>query len=135
MKKNLCYLSGLIIMCLFLFSACSSETPGGAAKKYTNYLKSGKYDKFIDGIAMGEDISAEEKKEAKAMFTSMMEKGKKGIEQKGGIKDVKIVSEEIDEDGETATVVLNVIYGDGTNNEQKYDMIKEKGDWKMEIKK
>lgn len=43
MKKNAIYLFGLLVTCIFLFSACSSSgnSPGEAAKKYMNYFKTG----------------------------------------------------------------------------------------------
>ena len=69
------------------------------------------------------------------MHTAKKDKAKKSVESKGGIKDVEVVSEEIAEDGKTAKVVLKMIYKDGTTNENNMDMVMEKGQWKMSIKK
>jgi len=137
MKKNVCYLFSLVAICLFSFSACSggSSSPGEAAKKYAGYLKSGDFEKFVDGIAVGEDTSEEEAKAGKAMFAAMMDKAKKSIDAKGGIKDIEVVSETIAEDGKSAKVVLKMTYDDGTTNEDDMDMVMEKGQWKMSIKK
>ena len=137
MKKNVCYLFSLMAICLFSFSACSlgSSSPGEAAKKYTGYLKSGNYEKFVDCIAVGEDTSEEEAKAGKAMFVAMMDKVKKSIEAKGGIKDIEVISETIAEDGKSAEVVLKMTYNDGTVSEDDMDMVMENGKWKMSIKK
>lgn len=137
MKKNVIYLFGLFTLCFFLFSACSSSessnSPGEAAKKYTNYLKSGDYEKFVDGVAVGEDVSEKELEAGKAMLVAMMDKAKKQIEAKGGIKDVEVVSETIDEDGKTAKVVLKTTYGDGSTEEKTNRMVLENGKWKMKM--
>jgi len=134
MKKNLFYLLGLMAICLFTFSSCSSESPGDAAKKYMNYMKSGDYDKFVDGIAVGEDTPKDEVEAGKTMLKAMMEKGKKQVDAKGGIKDIEIVSEEIEEDGKAARVVLKTTYGDGSTEEKPTNMVLEKGKWKMKVK-
>jgi len=136
MKKNVVYLFGLLVMSVFLFSACSSSgsSPGEAAKKYMNHFKTGDYEKFVDGMAVGEDSSEEEIKAGKAMMLAMMDKAKKQIDAKGGIKDIEVVSETISDDGKTAKVVLKTTYGDGSTEEKSNNMILEKGDWKMDVK-
>lgn len=135
MKKNVCYLFSLITMCLFLFSACSSNSPGEAAKKYANHLKNGDFEKWVDGVAFGADASETNVKAGKAMLLAMMESGKEKLNEKGGIKDIETVSETISEDGKTAKVVLKMTYGDGSSEENKMDMIQENGTWKMDMKK
>lgn len=135
MKKNVCYLFSLMAMCLFLFSACSSNSPAEAAKKYANYLKNGDFDKWVDGVAFGEDASETNIKAGKAMLLAMMEAGKEKLKEKGGVKDIETVSETISEDGKTAKVVLKMTYGDGTSEDSSMDMIQEKGTWKMHMKK
>ena len=45
------------------------------------------------------------------------------------------VSEEIAEDGKTAKVAYEIVYGDGSKEEQKFDMVLVDGAWKQEIKK
>lgn len=122
-------------MCLFLFTACSADSPGAAAKKYVGYLQDGNVKGFTEGIAMGEDVTAEQKKQAEAMMGAMVEKGKKALEEKGGIKKVDIVSETISEDGKSADVVLKITYGNDTEEEDDQKMVLEDGKWKMKIKK
>lgn len=82
---------------------------------------------------MGEDTSEKEIEAGKAMLAAMLDKAKKKIEAKGGIKDIEVVSETIDEDGKTAKVVLKTTYGDGSTEEKTNRMVLEKGTWKMKM--
>ncbi len=135
MKKNVYYLFSLLAMCVLLFSACSSNSPSEAAKKYATYLKNGDFEKWVDGVAFGEDATDANVKASKAMLLAMMEAGKEKLNEKGGIKNIETVSETISEDGKTAKVTLKMTYGDGTSEESSMDMIQEKGTWKMYMKK
>lgn len=127
---------GLFIATLFVVAACSSNSPGAAAKKYAEYMKDGKYEQFIAGIAQDESVTAEQRQQQKDMLVAMLkEKGEKTINQRGGIKNIEVVSEEISEDGNTATVVLKQTYGDGETDDSTFEMVKLDGEWKMMIKK
>lgn len=135
--KKFIYFS-LFVFTLSVLSACSSssESPGEAAKKYAGYIESGKFDKFIDGIAFDEELSADQIKEQKAMVSALLEeKGKKSIEEKGGIQSTEIVSEVISEDGKSAKVILKQTFGNGKSEDSSYDMVKQDGIWKITIKK
>lgn len=129
--KNVLYF-GLFVMALMLMTSCTPSTPGAAAKKYSEYLKSGDYDKFVDGIAYKEEQTADQKVILEAM---LKEKASEEFAKKGGIKDIEIISEEISEDGNTAKVVLKQTYGNGESDEGNYDMVKKDGKWKMDMNK
>ena len=62
--KKVFYFS-LMVMTMFLMTACSSSGPGDAMKKYGNYLIKGDYEKFVDGLAFDESVGAEKMKEQK----------------------------------------------------------------------
>ena len=65
--------------------------------------------------------------------SSQKAKGGSTLDEKGGIKSYDIVSEEISEDGTTATVTANIKFGNGDEDKDyKIKMIKDdKGDWKI----
>lgn len=134
--KKVIYLS-LAMMCILSMIACSSgSTPGAAAKKYVGYMQAGDYEKFVEGIAFPEETSAEELQQAKDMYVAMFkEKGDKEIQEKGGVKDIEILSETIAEDGKTAVVEVKMIYGNGETDTDKMDMILDNGNWKISMKK
>ena len=69
--KKVFYFS-LMVMTMFLMTACSSSGPGDAMKKYGNYLIKGDYEKFVDGLAFDESVGAEKMKEQKDGLVSML---------------------------------------------------------------
>ena len=56
--KKVFYFS-LMVMTMFLMTACSSSGPGDAMKKYGNYLIKGDYEKSVDGIDLEEQLAEE----------------------------------------------------------------------------
>ena len=117
---------GLLVM------ACSSNTPGGAALKYYNDVKNGNYEAYVEGIAFKEEITAEDKEQ---FVTLMKEKADKEYKKKEGISKVEMLSEEMAEDGQTATVTMKITYGNGETEESDVAMVLKDGAWKMDMKK
>mgnify|MGYP001057182432 CR=1 FL=1 len=74
--KKVFYFS-LMVMTMFLMTACSSSGPGDAMKKYGNYLIKGDYEKFVDGLAFDESVGAEKMKEQKDGLVSMLKEKEK----------------------------------------------------------
>ena len=134
--KKVFYFS-LMVMAMFMMAACSSSSsPGDAMKKYSNYLIKGDYEKFVDGIALGDSETADKLKEQKDGLVSMLkEKVSKEYEKKDGLKSIEIISEEISEDGNTATVKIKQTYGNGETQEGTQSMVKRDGKWLMSIDK
>ena len=134
--KKVFYFS-LMVMAMFMMAACSSSSsPGDAMKKYSNYLIKGDYEKFVDGLAFDESVGAEKMKEQKDGLVSMLkEKVSKEYEKKDGLKSIEIISEEISEDGNSATVKIKQTYGNGETQEGTQSMVKRDGKWLMSIDK
>ena len=134
--KKVFYFS-LMVMTIFVMAACSSPSgPGDAMKKYCNDLVKGNYEKFVDGIALGENITGDELQKQKDGLVSMLkEKVSKEYEKMGGLKSIDILSEEISEDGNTATVKIKQTYGNGETQEGTQSMVKRDGKWLMSIDK
>ena len=122
---------------MFMMAACSSSSsPGDAMKKYSNYLIKGDYEKFVDGIALDDSETADKLKEQKAGFVALLrDKVGKEYEKMGGLKSIEILSEEISEDGNTATVKIKQTYGNGETQEGTQSMVKRDGKWLMSIDK
>ena len=119
-----------------VLASCSSSSPGKAAKQYMEYLAEGEYDKLVDGLYFGEDASKEDIEKSKAMMKAiLMDKGRKSLEEKGGLKDIEVVSEEISPDGKSATVTLKQTFGNGETEEDDTDLVLVNGKWMMEMKK
>ena len=99
-------------------------------------MAKGDYDKFVDGIYYGEDATKEDISESNTMLKAMLtEKGQESIKEKGGVKSIEIVSEEISDDGKSAEVVLKQTYGNGDTEDTDFDMVLVKGKWMIEMDK
>lgn len=123
---------GLLALVAIIVMACSSNTPGGAALKYYNDVKNGNYEAYVEGIAFKEEITAEDKEQ---FVTLMKEKADKEYKKKEGISKVEMLSEEMAEDGQTATVTMKIAYGNGETEESDVAMVLKDGAWKMDMKK
>jgi hypothetical protein len=76
----------------------------------------------------GEELSKEEQDKIKAIMPQI--KGE--MDKKGGLKEVIIIEETISEDGTTATVNSQLVFGDGEkSNEDKTELINVNGNWKI----
>lgn len=64
--KKVFYFS-MMVMAMFVMTSCSSSsnTPGGALKKYSEYLKNGEYEKIVEGMAFKDSQDAAKVKESK----------------------------------------------------------------------
>lgn len=124
---------------MFLMASCSSassNTPGKALGQYVEALQSGNYESFVEGIALEEGITPEQVQQQKAMLVSLIgSKAAQEYDQKGGIKGVEILSEEIAEDGNSAVVTYKMELGDGTTQEDSQAMVKRDGKWLMDANK
>ena len=68
----------------------------------------------------------------KAMMESIADKAFKAADEKGGLKSWTIKSEEIAEDGQTAVVKADLVYGNSeTPDEKSYDLVLDNGEWKL----
>ncbi len=136
MKKFIYIVMAVAMAAMVVSCGGGASTPGAAAKKYAQYVADGNYDKFIEGIYVTPDTSEEEAEQAKAMLKGLLaEKGSKTLEEKGGIKDIEVLSEEIAEDGGSATVNMRYTYGNGETSEQKTELVLADGKWMMELDK
>ena len=115
-------------ICLSLVSCGGGSTPASMEKNLWTYVQKGDYEKAIKYWA---DISVdgETKEQMKSMAAMFAGKMKESMEEKGGLKEFKIVNETISADGETATVDVALTYGDGSTEEQSNKYVKVDGKW------
>lgn len=68
----------------------------------------------------------------KSMMESIADKAFKAADEKGGLKSWTIKSEEIAEDGQSATVKADLVYGkDEAPVETTYNLVRVKDEWKL----
>ena len=74
--------------------------------------------------------------EKEQLVALLREKGTKAMEKKQGLKSYEVLSEEISEDGNSATVKMKMVYGDGSEDTQDLKLVKnDDGDWRLTMGK
>lgn len=130
----------LLFMSVCIMSSCNKiTTPGEAALTYVEYVQNGEYLEYAKTFYHTPEAKADPEaiKKQEAEFAEILEtKASETFETKGGIKDLVLVSETISEDGKTAKVVINQVFGNGEEDEFTCDMIlDEEGVWKSSLNK
>ena len=122
------------VVALTLWSFGSANTPSAVAEKAAKYMQNADYEGYVELMELKETEGKEAEKE---QFVALLrEKGTKTMEKKQGLKSYEVLSEEISEDGKSATVKMKMVYGDGSEDTSKVKLVKnDKGEWKMSFGK
>lgn len=134
--KKLLGIIAFVATALLTVSCGGGNTPKSVTEKALKAMQAKDYDKFVEYVYItekeGEDVEGNKK-----MLAGMLQsKGDKLYEKKGGIKSFDVISEEIDEKGETAVVKVKIEYGNGDVKEEENKLKKDKGgNWKLEMGK
>ena len=113
-------------------SSVSSSSPSGIITKVINNVSDGDYEAAIEYYVRknGSELT----KEDKAKLTAFLPSAKDNFEKKGGVKEVKIVDEKIADDGNSAEVKYQIIFGnDKEGKTERVKFIKVDGDWKVRV--
>ncbi len=111
-----------MMVCAFAFVGCQKNTPRAYVDKFYTALKKKDYATVVDMMPDTKELSKEDKEGAIEMMKLF-----DGFA--GGVKDYEIVSEEIAEDGKTATVTVKVTYGTGDVQESEEKFMKTDKGW------
>ena len=133
MKKL--FISMFVAVVAFTLWSCGpANTPSAVAEEACKCVQNEDYDDYVELMDLKETKNQESEKQ---QFVAMLrEKGTKTMEKKQGIKSYKVESEEISEDGKSATVNMKVVYGDGSEDTNKIKLVKnDKGEWKISFGK
>lgn len=133
MKKL--FISMFVAVVAFTLWSCGpANTPSAVAEEACKCVQNADYEGYVELMDLKETKNQESEKE---QFVAMLrEKGTKTMEKKQGIKRYNVESEEISEDGKSATVNMKVVYGDGSEDTNKIKLVKnDKGEWKVSLGK
>lgn len=135
MKKNLFYVIAIVLVSSLMVSCgggggAAGDSPSKAVEKLFDNLKSKNYDKAVNAFYLEEDtkLSDPEIQKIKALLMAANEE----YEKKGGIKNIEIVEENVSEDGTSGKVKFKVIYGNGDDDSESYNVKKIDGNWKLQ---
>lgn len=136
MRKTILGFIAVVAMMLITWSCGTANTPTSVAEKALEYIQDKNYEGYVDLIQI-EEKEGQNIEEQKAQLTALIsEKLGKTFDKKQGIKSWEIVSEELSEDGNKATVKVNITFGDDSTEEQKLKTIKDTdGNWKLDAGK
>ena len=125
-----------VAVAMFMVSCVSAPaTPSDAAVEIYQYVADGNYEAFADAINYN-TTDPEELAEGKAMITSLYkEKAAPQLESKGGIASIEAQGETISEDGNSATVNLKIVYGNGSEENEDVKMVKVDEKWMLAFDK
>jgi len=132
--KTKSYLVILLAVALFplLLNSCSTPTPSETVEDMLQQIGKGNVEKSVDYLATGEEgLTEEERQKLEGLYSQT----KSVMDEKGGVKNVEILQEEIAEDGQSAVVSAKITYGDGSSQEMQQKMIMEDGKWKVTMEK
>ena len=117
-------------------SGGGSNAPAGITKSIYSQMQKGNYVKAVEVMMNNLDSDDSLDKEGKAeMIKAFAEKAESSTEAKGGLKSFEIMEENISEDGLTAAVSVKLVYGNGTEDTDKLNFVKEDGKWKLSMGK
>jgi hypothetical protein len=115
----------LIVLISAMLVGCS-PSPGKVAKNFLEAVEKGEINKAVGYLSNSTLHSLGEGK-----WLAGLTEVSKEMKEKGGIKSIKISEENIQ--GDFAQVKLAFLMGDGSEDTDIFDMIKEGRDWKIEV--
>ena len=124
MKKKLLLVLVSVLVVLVL-AGCSSG-PEGVVKGFFKALDAGKVDKAMEYLSTSTLNTLGHDKWQAALTSATHD-----LQSKGGLSSVKVVNKKVH--GDTATVTVKLIFGDGSSETDTIDLIKENGDWKIQM--
>ena len=123
-----------LFIAVFTMCGCSDNSPKGVAEKAMSCIQAKDWEGYVDLMCFEEKEGQDIAKDKEQLAALLKAKGEKELDKKEGIKSFEIVSEEISEDGNTAKVKADIVYGNG--DEKKDNTIKLKKDakrnWKLD---
>ncbi len=128
----------IAVFAILAITACSSNSPKDVAEKAMKCIVNQDYKGYVDLIYLqDENKSKEDVDKAKAQLVELLQnKGEKSIKENEGVESFEVTKEEISEDGNSATVDLNIKYKNGKTDDTTVKLCKDKnGKWWIDLGK
>ena len=126
MKRKLILLATLLWIALAW--ACAGFSPSSAVKAFYSAIGNGKTDDAI-GLVSQQTLNTVGEQKLRMGIQGASRK----MMAKGGLKDLEITNEQVS--GDVATVTALLKYGNGSQETQKVQLVKEKGGWRLQPQK
>ena len=126
MKSKTCFL--ILVSFIMFFSGCVGSSPSKTVKEFYSAIDHGNISKatglFSNRVIQTFGLSK---------LQQTIEFQLKAVENSGGIDSIEIIDEQIF--GDTALVNIEVTYGNGNVIREDVQLVKEDGNWKIDISK
>lgn len=114
-------------LCLALISCGVGRTPNSTTKAFFQAIEAGEYVEALELTTLGDEGDTE-------LYCAIMDKERKSIAKKGGIKKVEILSVTPSmEDESRATITTLLTYGNDTTHEEVCEMVNIDNRWKIDV--
>lgn len=135
MKKL--FIPAILALAVVAFTNCdrnNNNSAGVAAREYSEHIRDGRYDRLVDRMVADNDFDAQEMRRDSRRYSDMLRNNvDEHVRRHGGIKNVKVVSQNVAKDGNTANVVVRHDYNDGVAEDINYDLRKIDNEWKVKM--
>jgi len=122
--------TGFLLLASILLVACSSSRPESTVEALYQAAAKRDVDKVMEQFSVAE-ISGDELLMVKGKVQMMVGQMAAQIEKKGGIKRIEVLESSIDEDGDSASVQIKLIFNDGSEETESNRLQREGGKWKI----
>jgi hypothetical protein len=113
------------LLCIVLTWACAGSSPSSAVKAFYEAVSNGKTE---DAMSLLSQQTINTIGEAK--LRAGIQEASRKMATRGGLKDLVITSEQLQ--GDVATITALLKYGNGTEETEKEQLVKEKGGWRLQ---
>jgi hypothetical protein len=118
----------LLLVASLTLGACGGSGPGTVVKRFTSNVAEGNVDGAISLLsARMRETFGDDK------LRSQLSQGAGSASEKGGLTRIDILTEAVGADKVNATVRARATYGNGETNVSDFQLIREAGDWKIEV--
>ena len=136
MKKVLLGFVALFAMLTVWSCGGATSSPTAVAEAAAECIKNDDMEGYVELIYIEEKEGKtldEQRAELTEFLSGLMQMS---MSQEKGLESYEVLSEEIAEDGKSAVVKCKMVYGDGSEDEDKIKMIKtEEGEWMIDMNK
>lgn len=121
----------LVLICIMLLAACSSQTPGSVTKAFYQALASGNVDAaiaMVDFVGVKGNEMAMAKAKVKLVAVGVQTK----MGAAGGLKSIDITKTE-NTDATHAKVYSTLHFGDGSKKKDTTKLVRTDGQWRISL--
>ncbi|MBQ9555696.1 MAG: DUF4878 domain-containing protein [Muribaculaceae bacterium] len=134
MMKTFTFSALVALMSWCIVSCCCPPSPGGAFECYMTKMKNRDFKGCAQCIAIDETMTAVENAQVAQRIESLLSaQADRVMKEKGGLKNAFVKDEAISDDGNSAMLRVEYIYGDSTRQEHTQEMVRQNGQWKVKL--